>query len=266
MVALVLVAASHGPRLFLGGSGAFGRWGERARPRSSRLAATGPAEGELTLRYFDGRGVAEVSRMLFAVAGESYEDKRYPITFGTPGDFSTLKRPEFDADKAAGKMTVAMGKLPVLDAGPSFSLPQSKAIERYLAKRFGMMGATPEEEAWVDAVAEHVKDINDAYNKKGLFFMKDAEKKAELEKTWFDEELPPMLEKLDAAIPGVDGCAVGGKASLADVVIFKLLKDTYPRDVADLYAGLPKLKAIVASLEEHDSLKAWIAERPKTMF
>lgn len=232
----------------------------------SRLAATGPPEGAFTLRYFDGRGVAETSRMLFVIAGESYEDRRYPISFGTPGDFSTIQREEFDADKAAGKMTVAMGKVPVLDAGPDFSLPQSKAIERYLAKRFGMMGATPEEEAWVDAIAEHVKDINDAYSKKGLFFMKDAEKKAEIQKTWFDEELPPMLERLDAAIPGADGCAVGGKVSLADVVIFKLLKDTYDRDVAELYAGLPKLKAIVASLDNNEKLQAWLAERPITMF
>jgi len=132
---------------------------------------------DYTLRYFDGRGVAETARILFAVAGQPFEDRRYPISFGTPGDFSTLKREEFDADKAAGKMEVAMGKVPVLEVG-STSIPQSKAIERYLARQFGMMGSNPEEEAMVDAMSEHVRDINDAYNKKGLFFHEGSREKA----------------------------------------------------------------------------------------
>merc|ERR1711972_1278317 len=107
--------------------------------------------------------MGETARLMFVLAGQKYEDARYPISMGTPGDFSTIKREEFDADKAAGKMDINMGKVPVLEVGGEFRLPQSKAIERYLARRFGMMGSTPEEEAWVDAVAEHVRDINDAY-------------------------------------------------------------------------------------------------------
>lgn len=219
----------------------------------------------MKLSYFELRGVAEMSRMLFALAGESYEDFRYPFVFGTPGDFSTLKREEYDADKAAGKFDISMGKVPILEAG-DFALPQSKAIERYLAKRFGMMGNTPEEEAWVDAVAEHVRDINAEYMKKGLFGIKDAEKKAELSKEWFDTELPALLKKLEAALPGASGFSVGEKMSYADAVIFKLLKDTYDRDVAEVYADCPKLQSIVATVAKHEGLQKWLEERPKTMF
>lgn len=206
-----------------------------------------------------------MARMLFALSGESYEDKRYTIAFGTPGDFSTIKREEFDADKAAGRMDVAMGKVPVLESG-EFVLPQSKAIERYLAKRFGMMGSTLEEEAWVDAMAEHVRDINDAYSKKGIFFMKDAEKKAELKAKWYTEELPCSLQKLELAIPGTHGFAIGSKTSLADVCIYKLLKDTYDDDVTAAYSECPKLQSIVQSVGKHEKLQKWIAERPQTMF
>eukprot|EP00435_Cladocopium_sp_Y103_P056444 s699_g19.t1 len=166
---------------------------------------------------------------------------------------------EFEADRDAGKMDISMGKVPVLDVG-DFSLPQSKAIERYVARKFGMMGSTPEEEALVDAMAEHVRDVNEAYNRKGLFFMKDEEKKAELKKKWYDEELPPFLTKLDTALPGSDGFAVGKKVSLADVAIFKLLKDTYDTDVSDAYKSCPKLKAIVSSMEKNDGIKKWLEE------
>lgn len=219
------------------------------------------------MRYFDGRGVAETARMIFKIAGEEFEDFRYPFSFGVPGDFSTIKREEFEADKAAGKMDVNMGKVPVLDAGPDFSLPQSKAIERFLAARFGMMGSTPEEAAWVDAVAEHVRDINDAYRAKGVFFMKDQEKKKEIEAKWFSEELPGLLAKLEKALPGAEGFSVGAKLSLADVLIFRLLKDTYAQaDSASFAADCPKLQAIAANVEAVDAVKTWIAERPESMF
>lgn len=264
---VLLCCVQWAQHLFLG-------WPSSPSTRNARTAhiqrEAGPAgdpSGTFSLRYFDGRGVAETIRMIFVVAGQEFEDKRYPISFGVPGDFSTIKREEFEADRAAGKMEVSMGKVPVLDAGPSFSLAQSKAIERYLAGRFGLMGSTPEEAAWVDAVCEHVRDVNDAYRSKGLFGMKDAEKKAEIEKKWFAEELPTLLKKLDVAVPGTDGFAVGGKTSLADIVIFKLLKDTYAdRDVATSYADCPKLGRIVSGMDKHKGLQKWIAERPKTMF
>jgi len=241
------------------------RSSDAVRAIGLRAAPLGTPAGALTLRYFDGRGVAEMARMLFAIAGEAYDDKRYTFSFGTPGDFSTIQREEFDADKAAGRMDVAMGKLPILESG-DFALPQSKAIERYLSKRFGMMGDTMEEEAWIDAVAEHARDINDAYSRKGLMFMKDKEKKAEIQEKWLKEELPVLLQKLEAALPGSDGFAVGSKMSLADVCIFKLLKDTYDEDPEAAYSDCPKLTAIAIAVGKNEGLQKWLSERPKTMF
>ncbi|CAJ1413868.1 unnamed protein product [Effrenium voratum] len=171
---------------------------------------------------------------------------------------------EFEEDRDAGKMDISMGKVPVLDVD-GFSLPQSKAIERYLARELGMMGSTPMEEALVDAMAEHVRDINDAYSRKGLFFMKDQEKKAELQKKWYEEELPLLLSKLETALPGSDGFAVGEKVSLADIAIFKLLKDTYDADVSAAYGECPKLKAIVSKVEKNKGIQTWLSERPETM-
>ena len=60
------------------------------------------AMSKFQLTYFNVRGLAETTRFLFAAAKQDYEDKRFPIAFGTPGDFSTLQRPEFDKAKETG--------------------------------------------------------------------------------------------------------------------------------------------------------------------
>lgn len=59
------------------------------------------------LIYFNAKGVVEAIRIMFAIAGISYEDFRYPLS----ADF---KRPEFDASKAAGELKVNMDRLPIL--------------------------------------------------------------------------------------------------------------------------------------------------------
>jgi hypothetical protein len=45
------------------------------------------------LTYFNGRGLAEVSRLLFSATATPFEEKRYPISLP---DYA---RPEFNADK-----------------------------------------------------------------------------------------------------------------------------------------------------------------------
>ena len=76
-----------------------------------------------------------------------------------------MQRPEFDAAKAAGKLDANLGRLPLLEVdGQVFG--QSKTIERFVAKRVGMMGATPIEEAQIDCICEHLRDCKDKYMKR----------------------------------------------------------------------------------------------------
>jgi glutathione S-transferase len=222
------------------------------------MVATAEPSGKFKVTYFEAYGRVETPRILLAMAGKDFEDLRYPISFGTPGDFSTIKREEFDADQSAGKFDYAMNMIPVIESG-DFKLPQSKAIERYLAKKLGMMGSTLEEEGWVDALNEHVGDISAAYGRK------------ESEETWFKETLPSYMKKLEAALPGTLGFAVGDKVSLADVAIFRLLSDTQPAydskwdsDVVAAYADCPKIKAIMATMDGHEALQKWMKGRPKS--
>ena len=99
----------------------------------------------LRLLYFNARGLAETSRILLALAQVDYIDYRFPIQVIDPVNHVYI-REEFDAYKASGKLDSSMGKLPVLEiteGDKTVVIPQSKAIERYISKRWGLMGSGP---------------------------------------------------------------------------------------------------------------------------
>ncbi|KAK5970795.1 Glutathione S-transferase [Trichostrongylus colubriformis] len=93
------------------------------------------------LTYFDGRGAAEVIRQLFVLAGQEYKDVR-------------LTHEEWPKHKAE----MPFGQLPVLEVDGK-QLPQSFAIVRFLARKFGFAGKNAWEEAVVDSIADQYKDF-----------------------------------------------------------------------------------------------------------
>ena len=54
-----------------------------------------------------------------------------------------------------------MGTVPILDVGHA-CIPQSKSIERFVARKLGLLGIDPFEEALVDAVCELIRDMEKA--------------------------------------------------------------------------------------------------------
>ncbi|PAV84130.1 hypothetical protein WR25_27246 isoform B [Diploscapter pachys] len=94
------------------------------------------------LYYFPIRGPAEVARQLFALSKTPYEDIRITME----------EWPKHKAD-------MPFEKMPVL-AIDGYMLPESFAINRYLARKFGYAGKTSLEEATVDALADQMKDYN----------------------------------------------------------------------------------------------------------
>ncbi|CAE7455353.1 GST1 [Symbiodinium natans] len=173
------------------------------------------------LTYFDIRGLAENARIFFAVAKQPYEDVRLTLAFGTPGDFSTIKRPEFDEMKAKGELDTSLGKVPLLEVDGA-KIGQSKAIERFLSRELGLAGSSPIEAAQVDQLGETVRDIKDAYQKvRGL---KDEEEKKKGMEKWFAEDLPGWCKLTEKSLPAGPGpFMVGGKVSAADLLFYTLL-------------------------------------------
>jgi glutathione S-transferase len=166
----------------------------------------------MKLVYFNVRGVVEVSRYMLHMAGAEYEDRRYPF------DNSNWAKPDAYAAKMEGKHDIDMdrlpfGRLPFIEVDGQL-LEQSKAIERFVANRFGFYGANDMEAAQIDCICEHVRDIKDAYQKvRGI--QDDWEKKASMEK-WFGTDLPEWLEKLEKVWQ--IWCARAAKLSAAELV------------------------------------------------
>jgi hypothetical protein len=106
------------------------------------------------LIYFASRGRAETSRMLFKAAGQEFEDYRYPQTV-KDGQYI---RPEWDVDKSK----YIYEKIPVLEIdGGKYIIAQSKAIERFLARRFNMLGSNEFEAAIIGKKRSFLFYINE---------------------------------------------------------------------------------------------------------
>jgi len=268
-----LLLASHPAASFTPVNAMFGptkhlRTASSKQLHGDRRQGTSMSEKKLQLKYFDARGVAEPARIMFALAGEEYEDARYEIKPGPP-----MEVPGFKADKEAGALKMNLGRAPILILEDGISFGQSKAIERFLAKRFGFMGQNPTEEALIDSIAEHCRDVTDAKNRKG--FGPFTRNKTEEEKTaarneWFSTDLPSFLERIETVVAetGSPGFAVGSSRSLADVCIFSLLKDCSPADTEDVAKAAEKCSALMAIADgvySQEPVAKWLEERPKTM-
>jgi glutathione S-transferase len=151
--------------------------------------------------------------------------------------------------------------VPILYIDGKPVLGQSKAIERFLAQRFGLYGANDVEGAQVDMIGEHVRDIKDAYGKAKAAGNADA---------FLATDLPKWLQKLESCVKqtGTPGYAVGNKLSLAGLQIYSLCVDFFDNKEAAAAATktAPAVAAIVDNVANNDKLKAWLASRPVTMF
>ena len=114
------------------------------------------------IRYFDARGAAETTRMLLTLAGKQYTDDRWSLDFSKPRNAMS---PGMAEARANGLLAANLDRAPVLVVNGKYEIGQSKSIERYLSKRFGLLGSNEIEAAQIDAFAEHIRDLKDQYNK-----------------------------------------------------------------------------------------------------
>jgi prostaglandin-H2 D-isomerase / glutathione transferase len=204
----------------------------------------------MKLTYFNLRGRAEVIRFIFVAAGVDYTDDRFSFD-------------ELAARKQSGELNANFGRAPVLSFdGQSFG--QSKALERFLAKKYALFGKNEIEGLHIDIIGEHVRDVKDAYAAVRLDKTGDALQAAK--DSFVRDKLPDWFRKIDSQLDGGAGYAVGSSFSLADLYLFQLAFDYFDakEEVAAIAATCPKLKAAAEAARE--TLKNYLAIRPVTPF
>lgn len=202
----------------------------------------------MKLVYFDGRGRAEVIRLLLVAAGQKYEDKRI--------DFK-----DWEKEKPKSKFN----SLPnLVYRGKTYG--QSLALLTFLAREFGMYGKNNEEGLRCDQVGQFLHEIRtDLMN---AMFVKDEAKKEELMKA-AKESTPKKLKYLEelAVENGKTGFFVGSKPSYADIMLFdswNLIKGVTPE--AETGNDYPELKKILRSVQAVPSIKTYLSSRKESPF
>jgi len=211
------------------------------------------------LTYFNLRGLAEVPRLLFRAAGVSFTDDRIAFEKKADGSFA---RGEWENDEYKKKFPFR--QVPVLEVD-GVQIAQSNAINRFLAKRFGFLGANDIEAALIDAVGEQLLDVRKAFFTASE---KDGGQAGENVGKFWTTTFVDNLALLEANVKG-NGHFVGSKLSLADVQLYYLLWVLSTENGPAVSAALEKnakLKAISDAVSNQEGIKKWVAERPATIF
>jgi len=251
----------------------------------------------IELKYWDGRGLMEVPRMILAAAGkfpeDGYVDGRYFRDGFTP---SANAKPY---EECKDQLGANCGRLPVMSVGGT-DIGQSTAINYYLAQTNGLFGKDALEGALIMNLSEHLKDMGMSKNK-AMPYGQDVTD--EMKKVWFetgaeDESPGPAdgakggerffkwwAKRIEFCVAG-NGFAFGDKLSLADLLIYNAFAETMNpgeeahdgvaqhrkepwSDKAKTEAGLascPKLKASIAAVASNENIQKWLKTRPKMNF
>jgi len=194
-----------------------------------------------TLTYFNIRGLGEIPRLLLAEAGVDFVDNRVE---------------KIDDLKASGKLLY--GQVPLYEED-GFTLSQSGAIARYIARSHNLYGATPKDGAVIDQVLEGLNDVRAQV--RGVDQVKDDEAKHNEAKNKFvNETFPKFLTAFEKQLQGE--YFLGHQVSLADISLYYYLdyiNGTYP----GVFDKHPKLVEHSHRVTSRPNIAKWLAHRPQ---
>ncbi|KAI9003817.1 hypothetical protein DFJ74DRAFT_693807 [Hyaloraphidium curvatum] len=197
---------------------------------------------EYRLLYFDVKGAAEPIRNLLRLARQPFDDVRFAPAGPDPASPAPGSKPHY---ASLGQLDANLARAPVLFVGGR-SIGQSGAVARFVARKFNLMGSDEVEAAQCDAVWEHVKDIKADYR---AAWAGKGDGMPAAKAAWIAEKLPVWLGKVDRALDGTSGFAVGSKLSLADVILANFLFDHFD-DVEGVLRAAEGAPRVLASAKK----------------
>jgi len=195
------------------------------------------------LFYFNGRGRAEIVRLVLAEAGVDYDDVRF-------------EREAFMEEKAKAPF----GMFPYMSVDGEL-LGQSMTCARYIAKEHKpeLLGGGGLTEARVNEVTDAYSDLQDLLVA-AHFATNDEEKEKKKAKA------APLFKALEDKLKsnnGGDGYFVGDNMTIADLRAFQIM-DGIQTHRPEIPEQLPVLKAHFDRIGASPNIKAWLDKRPVT--
>lgn len=215
-----------------------------------------------TLYYFNGRGRAEICRLMFAAAGVPYNDKR--IDFGEWGNYRT-------------KMPCSM--MPVLEIDGKIQIPQSMAIARYLAREFDFYGKNSIEMAKIDYICDSFYELFDDFmrmfhEKDGRLYSFYGQRPGDPEKRMNELRLRfqgnsrrilPFLEKTLEMEKSGNQFFMGDQLTMADMMCYATLENPLQENPSML-TNYPKLQGLRTRVFNHLKMVPYFKKRSQTDF
>ncbi|CAI2353625.1 unnamed protein product [Caenorhabditis sp. 36 PRJEB53466] len=204
------------------------------------------------LHYFNARGYAEATRIMFHMAGVEFEDVRIELEDWIKPD-STLKEQQ------------PFGQMPVLEVDGE-KIPQSFAIARFIGKELGFAGKTHIEQAWVDAFGDLYKDfLNEmkpwamiAFGYPGQSGNREDLKKSALDpaREKYFKILSKRLEKSKSGFIADSG------VTWADLFFFETTTTLIGFEPEYLGTDFPEVTAYYNRIQNHEKIKPYLETRP----
>ncbi|CAL2040713.1 unnamed protein product [Caenorhabditis brenneri] len=201
------------------------------------------------LSYFDVRALAEPARIIFALFDVPFEDHRVFVE-----EWTELKK------------KTPFGQLPVLEVD-GVEIGQSMSITRYLARKFGIAGKTPEEEAHADSIVDQYRDFIFFYRQftSSVFYGKDKEYIDKIRV----EVVEPARDAFLAIIKNFlnksqSGFLVGNSLTWADIVIADNLTSLHKNNYLD-FKKEKKLEEFYNKIHSIPKIKEYVAKRKDTL-
>jgi glutathione S-transferase len=198
----------------------------------------------MKLTYFQARGRAEPARLMLELAGAPYEMEAVSLE-------TWMGNPSY---KEAILERTPFGQLPLLQDG-ALTLCQSRAINRYVARKLGLYGDTIEQAARVDEVYETADEIfidiamfhwNPEFHERRAEHREATEKKLERMDRYF------ARTRADA-----EHWVIPGRHTLADVFMAYVLESTLPLHPG-LLAGFPELHHAMTRFFAADRVREYV--------
>ncbi|KAJ3304830.1 hypothetical protein HDU76_005110 [Blyttiomyces sp. JEL0837] len=198
-----------------------------------------------TIVYFKFPARAELTKFILEKAGATW-DNEHPVEW------------------PAAKSQMPFGQLPVLiekvDGVEVFRLAQSKAIERYLAKKFDLAGSTPQETALLDSIYESYIDIRVKYGQM------NKENPSTIE-TFFEKSFPEWLKYHETLLSNSTSDIKGlytSTLSYAEInafTFFERLLETFGADFVKAtndWESIPNLKALFELVKGDERINVYM--------